>query len=702
MENSLSNLLNVPQNPKHHPEGNVRRHTFMVRSSLDSAIRLLQQKQAEDPEGPFSNLDLNFTSEEYNILRLAGWLHDIGKSVTTDPEKLTAYGHENPENFEKAMQQLGPIWQRMYEKASPQDKADLWFIIQHHMNLSDSEGFRSKSLKSDLLDDNGKYKTDRRVKLLLVLLLMDRFGRGGSPDFSANQARQFAVNNTDAGRQGVEGMYASSQWMRDRAARIKSHQSAPMPSNPQEFVSLLRQQGKPLDVIRKAVRGRFPQLSAPEISSLIGESTMRFRTYFESEENKSVTMSASIPLPRDVYVLSRVFKENGYVLYVVGGAVRDFLMHQFSGDKGAYKPKDIDLATDATPRDVERILTKAGIRNFEKGESFGVWVAHIGGEDYEIATFREDLGYSDGRRPDEVRWATPESDYKRRDLTINALFYDVPADPGQPGTIIDYGNGQGIEDIKAKRVRVVGDPYDRFGEDKLRIPRIARFYSRYNDGDVRSTLDRRTLEAIEKFKDLRNHGVTGPRIQQEFLAGLEKSKDTRSYLKNYEALGLLPAVFPGLDLDMDAVERLTDPTISKNPIIVLALLLRNNGSPEKVRSSLNKLNWPNEISDEVAFLLKTWSVAKNPSPDLLTRQAIDMTKKPGRRDALKMFGPLLGSEVDQDHWAHLGDYEPQFWGGDEIRQKYGIEPGPEMGRKQRELQAAHYDNSYQDWLNRRR
>jgi tRNA nucleotidyltransferase/poly(A) polymerase len=695
LENSLRQVLSVPQNPKHHPEGDVFRHTTMVRSSLDTALQLLKQKQAEDPAGPFSNLDFNLTPQEYNIARLGGWLHDIGKSVTTDPVNLTAHGHEDQPNFEKGMEQLGPQWRQMYDKADPQDKADLWFIIQHHMNLNDTDGFASKKLKLAMMDQQGKYLPDRRVKLLLILLVMDRLGRGGTPAVSTTQAKQFAASNVEPGREGIQGMYASSDWMQKNGSRIAPRTNAPAPDDPRMFVAALKQKGKSLDVIRGALKGKFPTMSDQEIDLHLRESS--FRSFCEAKDGPA-SMEASIPLPAPVYVLSKIFKENGFSLYVVGGAVRDFMM---SDDGPGYKPKDVDLATNAPPREVERILTKAGVRNFEKGESFGVWVAHVKGEDYEIATFRQDLGYSDGRRPNAVAWASPEEDYKRRDLTINALFYEIPTEPGQPGRIIDHGGGQGFDDIKNKRIRVVGDPFDRFGEDKLRIPRLARFYSRFNDGDVKGTLDDRTLAAIDKFRDLRSHGVTGPRIQQEFLAGLEKSRDTRSYLRNYEALGLLPSVFPGLTLDMPAVERLTDPSVNKNPILVLALLLRQNQSPEKVRSQLNSLNWPNEVTDEVAFLLKSWQTAKAPSPETMSKTALDAARKPDRRNLIGQFGSLVGQEVDQDHWSHLTGYQPPTFTGQEIQQQYGIAPGPEMGRKQRELQAGHYRQSFEDYLKRR-
>lgn len=411
-------------------------------------------------------------------------------------------------------------------------------------------------------------------------------------------------------------------------------------------------------------------------------------------------VQTQIPLPAHVFKLSSIFKANGFVLYVVGGAVRDFLMHQQSGSAGVYSPKDVDLATDAPPRDVATILTHAKVRNFEKGESFGVWVAHIDGEDYEIATFREDGQYTDGRRPDSVQWATPESDYKRRDLTMNALFYEIPVSAEEQGEIIDYGGGIGLEDIKAKRVRVVGDPYDRFGEDKLRIPRIVRFHSRYNEGDVREVLDGRTHAAIMKFRDLRAHGVSGPRIQQEFVAGLKKAMSVPSYLKNYENLGLMGEVFPGIPYELDLVDRLHE---TNNPIIVLALLFRKNMPDSRIihtRNALNRLDWPNEIVDEVMFLLRFRQAVRNPSTEEFVRLAFEMVKKPARHDLAHAFGILMYDEVDRTRWLHLSQiYVPESITGEEIESRYGIKPGPEMGRKQRELYAAHYEGDWKNWKN---
>lgn len=707
-ESSLRQQLKVPQNPKHHSEGGVDRHTMMVRSALEPAIKILQEKQKNDPNGSLSNLDLSFTSEDVNILRLAGLLHDIGKGDTLDPVKLSAHGHEDPANFEKAMQRLGPTWYQMYNQANPADKDDLWWVIKYHMSLKDKEGFQNKSLKKEILDDQGKYKPDRKIKLLLVFLLMDRMGRGGESGIPWKKAKQFAQSNTSAAEKGFGGIDATASAYKQDLDKTASRASKPMPSDPVSFVSNMREKRKSNEIIRSALKGRFPNLTDQEIAQFLSESRVRFKTFMEATERE---IKARLPLEKDVFTLAKVFKENGHQIYVIGGAPRDFLRHHFTEPDKPFdtnKTKDIDLTTDATPDQVENMLNRAGIKNFDKGKSFGVIVANINGEDYEIATFREDLGYSDGRRPDGVRWADMDTDYKRRDLTMNAIYYKIPTSPSEEGVFIDPSGGKGFEDIKNWRVRMIGDPFERIGEDKLRIARIPRFHSYYNNNDIRGVLDQSTLDAIEQFKDMRNHGVTGPRIQAEFWSGLKKSADTVSYLKNYESLGLLPTVFPGMELDIESVDRLGHEEIHNtktngfdHAVLVLALLLRKNGSPDKIRATLNKLEWPNEVSDGVAFVLKSWQAAKSPTPESMSRVAQEISKKPNRRDVLSRSRHITHDDVDIDHLHHLGQYEMPKYSGEEIQKELGLsKPGPEVGKEIARRTADHYSDSFFKWKNR--
>ena len=331
--------------------------------------------------------------------------------------------------------------------------------------------------------------------------------------------------------------------------------------------------------------------------------TLKFRGFLETVEEKFHSINADIPLPAAVYTLSELFARQGASLFAVGGVIRDFLYSHHHG--GNFSPKDVDLATEAPPKKVMSILGSQlaqshGIKAFPKGEAFGVISAVIDGEEYEIATFREDGQYTDGRRPDSVSFSTPAKDAQRRDLTYNALFYDIHKKEIRDYNLNQDGEGQGIQDIKNLVARPVGNARDRFREDKLRIPRLVRFFSRFNPGYIMQHLDKDTLAAIEEFKDLA--GVSPERIAAEFTGGLQKAASPVNYLKNYQATGLLPAVFPGLKVDMHDVDRIGN---IKNIKAVLAWLLKQD-DPKAVRIQLNRIKYANDVSDAAAFLVKLY------------------------------------------------------------------------------------------------
>lgn len=156
----------------------------------------------------------------------------------------------------------------------------------------------------------------------------------------------------------------------------------------------------------------------------------------------------------------------GYVAFLAGGCVRDMLLEK--------TPKDYDVATNAHPNQIQQLFGKR--RTLAIGAAFGV-ICVLGkkstaGQQVEVATFRSDGPYSDGRRPDTVIYSTPEQDAWRRDFTINGLFYD-------PNTsrVIDYVGG--AADIRKQQIRAIGDPVARFREDKLRLLRAIRFATTY-------------------------------------------------------------------------------------------------------------------------------------------------------------------------------------------------------------------------------
>src|SRR5262245_16592246 len=165
----------------------------------------------------------------------------------------------------------------------------------------------------------------------------------------------------------------------------------------------------------------------------------------------------------------------GHQAYLVGGCVRDLLL-------GA-KHKDFDIATDARPDRIMDLFPRSG----RVGAHFGVVLVRDYFEQVEVATFRSDHEYLDGRHPEHVRFETnPREDVLRRDFTINGLMMDP-----DNGRVLDFVDGQG--DLARGIVRAIGDPYERFREDHLRLLRAVRFAARLN-----FQIERETFEAIRR------------------------------------------------------------------------------------------------------------------------------------------------------------------------------------------------------------
>jgi len=161
---------------------------------------------------------------------------------------------------------------------------------------------------------------------------------------------------------------------------------------------------------------------------------------------------------RAVQVVSRL-RDAGFEAYLVGGCVRDMLL--------GTEPHDYDIATNAQPKDIKGLFDKV----VDVGAEFGVSRVCVGSDWFEVAAFRTDLSYSDGRRPDAVEFTDAKGDVQRRDFTINGLLYDPLKDE-----VLDYVRGQ--DDIENKLIRCIGDPVERFAEDKLRLLRAVRFAAR--------------------------------------------------------------------------------------------------------------------------------------------------------------------------------------------------------------------------------
>lgn len=196
-----------------------------------------------------------------------------------------------------------------------------------------------------------------------------------------------------------------------------------------------------------------------------------------------------MPLHQAAVEVATALIERGHEAYFAGGCVRDRLL--------GGEPDDYDIATSARPEEVRAVFPLAqGV-----GESFGVMLVRYGGQVFEIATFRTDGDYADGRRPDEVRFTTAAEDAMRRDFTINGLFQHPVTDE-----IVDFVRGE--SDLRQGIIRAIGDPDARFSEDHLRLLRGIRFAARLG-----FALDPATSEAI------RRHAPKLARIARERIGG---------------------------------------------------------------------------------------------------------------------------------------------------------------------------------------
>lgn len=363
-------------------------------------------------------------------------------------------------------------------------------------------------------------------------------------------------------------------------------------------------------------------------------------------------------IPSDIIEIQKVFTKNGYKLYVVGGAVRDALLGK--------TPKDFDLATDAVPDKVEEMMQDAGFRTLPTGKAFGVINVFTDQGEYEIATFRLDL--SSGRRPDAVSFTNIEGDVKRRDLTINALFYDIDTKE-----IVDLVGG--VDDLKKGVVRTVGAPEDRFGEDRLRILRAIRFAGRFG-----SDLDPATDNALQKDSSL--EGISGERIRDEFIKGIISAKSTDGYLSMLDKYNLFDWIFPNLNVDRTVFRRKIDYK-SDDYIVVLARLLKNNDI-DLLRRKLNDLKYSADEVKTIVFLISLLKLDVDTAYLLKKMQQAAGVSD----DKVRNFGANEGVP------SQLLDAFEQYRlsvSGPEAMEKFDLKPGPELGKAIQKMETANFE-----------
>jgi putative nucleotidyltransferase with HDIG domain len=315
--------------------------------------------------------------------------------------------------------------------------------------------------------------------------------------------------------------------------------------------------------------------------------------------------------PLAVSIVRRL-REAGYAAYLTGGCVRDLLLGNI--------PKDFDVATSARPDELLRLFPGAG----QVGAHFGVVLVHEAGAQVEVATFRSDLDYHDGRHPDAVHFETdPRQDALRRDFTINALMMDPVS-----GEVLDFVNGRA--DLSSKLIRAIGDPERRFREDHLRLLRAVRFAAR-----LKFEIEAETFAAIQRLAPSVQI-VSAERVRDEIARILTEGSARRGF-EMLDGARLLQEVLP----EVAALKGVAQPpefhpegdvwthTLImldglRQPSITLALgvLLHDVGKPatfrvaerirfdghvekgiEIARFLLNRLRFPNHVIEGVEALI---------------------------------------------------------------------------------------------------
>jgi tRNA nucleotidyltransferase (CCA-adding enzyme) len=289
-------------------------------------------------------------------------------------------------------------------------------------------------------------------------------------------------------------------------------------------------------------------------------------------------------IPQSIKDIHKIFNQQGKKLYIVGGAVRDFLR----GDD----PKDFDLTTNALPDEVLSFLQDRYNTNIQ-GKAYGTIVVYTDDQPdgIEITTFRQDI--SKGRNPQVKLGVTIEDDVKRRDITFNALFYDLDTKE-----IVDLTGGK--EDLNKNIIKMVGNASERFDEDSLRILRAFRFASRY-----KSELDESTKQAIKNKNKLttidldtnKEKRISQERIWSEFTKAWKQSEDFNFFLSLITEYDMWGELFPNSKINTKLIN-------SDNFVLILSnlFLFENPFDLENKMVQVYKIEI--EIAKKVVFLLK--------------------------------------------------------------------------------------------------
>ena len=352
-------------------------------------------------------------------------------------------------------------------------------------------------------------------------------------------------------------------------------------------------------------------------------------------------------VPAEVRQVLTTLYNAGFEAYLVGGSVRDFIRGQ--------PIKDYDIATSAHPDDIEKLFPKV----LAIGRAFGVMkVIAENGREIEVATFRKESDYKDHRHPSSVTFSDVKADASRRDFTVNALYYDL-----KTGQILDLFGG--LDDLKAKVIRAIGNPEERFIEDALRLLRAIRFSARFQ-----FTIESETRAAIFRTAALISE-VSIERIRDEVERMLTSSSCKQAFL-DLEALGLMENVLPEI-----SVAKLDQRKVSDQTVRVMAHL-----------SAHSKSNSNSQTKEEpIAFY---WALLYLPTLRLHPVEKREV-------EAKKIAHRLKLSNESSEQMAYLVRETPKFKDAFSMREatllRWMSEANFELLMRFHELDAVSYDGN---------
>jgi tRNA nucleotidyltransferase/poly(A) polymerase len=390
----------------------------------------------------------------------------------------------------------------------------------------------------------------------------------------------------------------------------------------------------------------------------------------------------AIATPPEISMIARRLQGAGYAAVCVGGSVRDSLLGRVA--------KDWDLATDATPEQVSALFP--GVRATTR---FGTALVPGGpdGQIVEITTFRTEAGYSDFRRPDHVAFTgSLRTDLERRDFTMNAIAYDPVKD-----TLLDpFG---GVADLRARRIKAVGDPAARFGEDALRLLRATRFAA-----SLGFVIEPNTAAAITKCAPLARH-LARERVGIE-LAKTVLAAHGPAGLRQASSLGLLEVVLPELAKTVglhgaNSIARLPVAAARDGGLRWAALLHHTVNARDGVRPRLLELGLGEELADRAQRIVRAYQLFDGPVRDEpALRRALRPFARPDFEAGFRVrlaCDATAGPDVAKPDRMTLARRARIFYagawprrmtdlaiGGDDLA-ALGLRPGPAYGALLREL-----------------